>query len=92
MLETKKRDAVDRHVVLNNLRKQVSEDGGDAENGEVANHTSLQHALHAARENERSLRQRLHRVHDLRGMELLRDLRARISCMEQLLSESDRED
>ena len=86
MLEFKKRESVDRHVIVNSMREPLDEvcsDPGPTESGERA---SLQHALHAARKDERALCQRLHRVHDPKGMDLLRGLRARISGLEERLS------
>ena len=84
-LEAKKRDSVDLHVLFKDLRERVTEGSEDPDHGEAGTSRSLHHELRAAREDERSLRQRLHRVHDPKGMELLRGLRARISCLEQLL-------
>ena len=92
MLEAKKREVTDRHILFNHLREPAEQGVDGPEDGTAAQRAGLQHALHAARENERSLRQRLHRVHDPRGMELLRGLRARISGLEQLLSEIETAD
>ena len=89
MLETKKREDVDRHQLFNSVREPVKQVGGDAGAVETDDRARLQHALRAAQRDEHALRQRLHRVHDPRGMELLRSLRARISGLEELLIGSD---
>ncbi len=47
------------------------------------------HALRAAEENERALEHRLHRVHDPKGIELLRGLRERIAAMKRQLNRED---
>ena len=91
MLEIKKRESVSRHLVFNSVRESIDELGDHPGSAETDERARLQHALRAAQRDEHALRQRLHRVHDPRGMELLRGLRARISGLEQLLTDQDDE-
>ena len=88
MLEAKKRDDIDR-VVLRHVNANADVAGGEFEAAEAGDRSSLQHSLVAARANEHALRQRLHRVRDPKGMELLRGLRAQISRLEELLGGSE---
>ncbi len=56
--------------------------------GEVPAHATA-HALQAAEENERALQQRLHRVHDPKGMQLLRGLREHIAELKARLQQEE---
>lgn len=84
MLEAKKRDSVER-MLFHTLNEKADVAGEDSDSGETGDEGGLQHTLRTARANEHALRQRLHRVRDPKGMELLRDLRAQISCLEDRL-------
>ena len=48
---------------------------------------NLVHALHIAEENEKTLRARLHRVHDTKGLDLLRRLREHIRALRRRTNE-----
>lgn len=63
--------------------------GGSATTPGDPRRSGTAHALQAAEENEQALRQRLHRVHDPKGMELLRGLRDRIAALTGRLQDEE---
>ena len=78
-------EPVEKHRVTLSL---LSPTENSRDPGQGLEPSSLAHALQAAEANERALEHRLHRLHDPKGMQLLRGLRAHIADLKARMNKA----